>query len=99
MAKDKPYFANDWEMISDIDSEHFSQIPYEIFMDLRVDGWELSDDYNVIVRSTNTKTGKVKEFCYKQPDAARKKVMKLMEDVNNEILICDHEEIHSLSHS
>ena len=100
MGKKQPYFANDWDMIADIDSEHFSQIPYEVFIDWRADSWELGDDYNVVIRATNTKTGKVKEYCYKQYESAHKKVIKLMESSPHmEVLVCDDDEMHYLSHS
>ena len=96
MAKSKKEFPNQWKKIARVPSEYFKDIDFEEFMDWRVGGWEIDDDYVAIIRVQNRITGKVHEHVYKRADAMVKKLHVLMEDDDNVITIADHDEIHHL---
>ena len=94
--KKKPYYANNWKAIRDTPVEHFMDLDYEEFMDWKVGGFELPSSHACVFRTRHIKTGKVKEYAYKRPEAAKKKIVKLMEKGTLEFTICDEENIHLL---
>ena len=98
--KKKPYLANNWKAIKDTPAEYFGDperpLTFDEFMDWKVGGFELPSSHACIFRTMNIKTGKVKEYAYKRPEAAKKKIVKLMEKGMLEFTICDAENIHLL---
>ena len=79
MSKSK-YFPNRWSLVKSLPDEIFSELalPFDEFMDWRVDSWVLPDDVEVLIRSTDLVTHEVKEYVYKRPEYARKKVRELV---------------------
>ena len=49
-------------------------------------GWELPADVSCLIRTTNLKTMKVKEYVYKRRHAAENKVRKLMQRTHTNLL-------------
>ena len=96
MTKKKPYFHNNVEALMEAPAEYFHPIPYDEFMDWKIGGWELPSSCNYIIREQNIKTGKVKEYVYQRKSAARKKMLKLLNEQKHEILICTHDNIQHL---
>ena len=56
--------------------------------------WQIPSSHTCIMRVTNTDTGKVTEHAYRKIGAARNKLIKLVEDPANEVVICDNDTIH-----
>ena len=94
--KKKKDFPNNWEALKDAPSEYFEPIAFDDFMDWKVGGWEIPSSVACIIRATNLDTKQVKEMVYERKHAARKKVMKMMDEGNYEFYIVDEETIHYL---
>ena len=96
MSKKKKYFPNNWEAIASAPSEYFQSLPFEQFMDWKLQGWELPSSISCIIRSKNVKTGKIKEFVYQREHAAKNKARELMDIGEDEFLVCTQTEIHQM---
>ena len=70
--KKQPYFHNNWKNLKDVPAEYFDSIEFEEFMDWKIGGWELPSSCNYLIRERNLNTGKVKEYVYQKPSAARR---------------------------
>ena len=97
MAKKKPYFHNNVEAIRNAPDACFIPIPFDEFMDWKIGGWELPSSCNYIIREHNLKTGKVKEYVYQKPSAAKKKLEQRMQSGDCEFTVADHDEVHILT--
>jgi len=86
-------FPNNWEEIADAPDEMFDTCTFEEFM-IGMSNWHIPSSHAVIMRVTNKDTGKVKELAYQKMGSARNKMLKLVEDPANEIVICDNNSIH-----
>ena len=95
--KKKPYFHNNVEAIREAPAEYFIPIPFDEFMDWKICGYEIPSSVNCIIRERSLKTGKVKEYVYQRPMAARKKLEKRMESGEYEFTVCNEEAIHLLT--
>ena len=93
----KGYFPHNWQKWKDAPEELFQPITFEDFNDWKISNWEIPDSVFCIIRVANKTTGKVKELVYQQPTAAHKKLLKLVEDPDNEVTICDNDAIHLIS--
>ena len=71
----------------------FQELSFEDFYEWRVHGWEIPEPYLCVIRVFNKKTGKIKEYSYKQANAANNKIQQLTTDPDNEITIADDEEV------
>tara|TARA_Y100000994_G_C15627799_1_gene415796 strand:- start:661 stop:873 length:213 start_codon:yes stop_codon:yes gene_type:complete len=60
-------------------------------MDWRGDQYELPHDIACMIRSQDMVTGKVKEYIYKRPEYAQKKVRELMRTERHEVTIVAHD--------
>ena len=98
MGKKKEYFPNNWELYHAAPDEMFHQHTFEEIMEWKVAGWELPSSVFCMIRVDNARTGKVQEFIYQKPGSAKKKVFQLMDDPDNEITMCDHDEMHCISY-
>lgn len=94
MSGKKPYFPNNWRMYKDSPDEFFMPHTYDEVMDWKVAGWELPGDVSCMIRTTNLKTGKVKEHIYKRQHAAEDFVRHLMDEKTHEFVVCTHEALH-----
>ena len=65
MMKQKPYYPNNWEAISNAPDECFETLPFEQFMDWKIAGWELPSSIDCIIREHNLETGKITEHVYR----------------------------------
>ncbi len=97
MPKKKPYFHNNWEAFKNQPAEFFLSIPFDEFMDWKIAGWELPSSCNYLIRERSLKTGKVKEYAYQKPAAARKKLEERMESGEFEFTVCNHDAVHFLT--
>ncbi len=95
--KKKPYFHNNVEAIRKAPAEYFVPIPYDEFMDWKVGGWELPSSCDYLIRERSLKTGKVKEYVYQRPAAAKKKLEERMESGEFEFTVCNHDSVHFLT--
>ena len=96
MAKPKRrYFPNKYKLVSDTDPDLFPQIPYESFYEDLIYHWTLPLSHDCVIRSTNLKTGKVKERSYKYRGAAYKFIEKNYK--THEFVVADHDSVHKLS--
>jgi len=90
----KPYLPNNWKMYKDAPDEAFIQHTFMEIMDWKVGGWELPADVACIIRTTNLKTYKTKEYIYKRQHAAEEKVRQLVKDQSCEFVVCTHDALH-----
>ena len=94
--KKKPYYANNWQAFKDCPAEFFEELPFEQFMDWKVAGWELPSSVVCIIREENLETGKIKEHVYQREHAAKKKVLKLMQEAESKFTVCNNDQIHHM---
>ena len=94
--KKKPYHHHNVEAIQGCPHEWFQAIPFDQFLDWRVDYHELPSSVACIIREQNITTGKVKEYVYKQHKAAQKKVRKIMDEGDSIITFALEDEVHYL---
>ena len=96
-SKKQPYYPNNYDAISDCPAEWFDSIPFDEFMDWKIGGYELPSSINCVIRERDLKTGKVKEYVYSRPMAARKKLEERMKAGDYEFTVCNGEAIHLLT--
>ena len=90
----KPYYPNNWKMFKDAPAEAFHPHTFEEIMEWKVAGWELPADIACIIRATDLKTQRTKEYVYKRQHAAEQKVLDLMDAKTHEFTVCTHDSIH-----
>ena len=90
----KPYFPSNEKMYKDAPDEAFQQHTFEEIMEWKVAGWELPADIACIIRATDLKTQRTKEYVYKRQHAAEQKVLDLMDAKTHEFTVCTHDSIH-----
>ena len=95
LMKKKKYFPNNWQAYKDADDSCFIQHTYEEFVTWKLEGWELPSSVSCIIRVTDPKTKKVKEYVYSQPKAAMNFVGKLMAQ-GKEFTVVDEESVHHM---
>ena len=81
-------------MYKDAPDEAFQQHTFEEVMEWKVAGWELPADIACIIRATDLKTQRTKEYVYKRQHAAEQKVLDLMDAKTHEFTVCTHDSIH-----
>ena len=81
----------------DVPAECFDSIEYDEFMDWKIGGWELPSTCNYIIRERNLNTGKIKEYVYQKPSAAKKKLEERMKSGDCEFVVADHDNVHILT--
>tara|TARA_R100000458_G_C8150119_1_gene158077 strand:- start:335 stop:661 length:327 start_codon:yes stop_codon:yes gene_type:complete len=97
MPKKKPYYPNNWEAYKNTPSDWFESMSYEDFMDWKIGGWEMPSSVSCMIRETNTKTGKVKEYVYEREHAAEKKAREIMRIGESEFVVCTPDKIHFMT--
>ena len=95
--KKKPYFHNNVEAIRQAPDKYFGTIAYDELMDWKVGGYELPITCCCIIRERSLVTGKVKEYVYQKPSAAKKKLQERMELGEYEFTVCNDDAIHLLT--
>lgn len=91
--KKKPYYPNNWRSYKDAPDEFFIPIPYDEFLDWKLQGWELPSSVSMIIREQNLKTGKVKEYVYERLGNANKRCQKIMSEGISEFVVCTHDDL------
>ena len=91
--KKKKYFPNNWKAYSEVPSEAFESLPFDVFMEWKIGGYELPASHVAMLRVRNVDTGKVKEYVYKYRHAAIKKCRKLMSEGNKEVTIVQQDSV------
>ena len=97
MAKKRKYFPNNWKAYKEQDASFFIPITYDEFMDWKIAGWEMQPGVKCMIRETNKRTGKVKEYVYVREHAAKNKANEIMAQGESEFIICTPEEIHVMT--
>ena len=92
----KKYFPNNYNKIAACPAEFFEPIEYDLFMDWKMNGWEMMPEAQCIIRTVNCKTGKVKEYSYQRKSAAKKRLSKLLIEHEHELIICTDDNIQHL---
>ena len=93
-GKKKPYHPNNWKLYKDAPDEAFMPHTFDEVMEWKVAGWELPGDVVCIIRATNLKTHKTKEYVYKRQHAAERKVLELKDAQTHEFTVCTHDALH-----
>lgn len=96
MSGKKGYFPNNWQEFKDADESDFIPHTFEEVMSWKVGGWELPSSVCCIIRATNLKTKKVKEYVYQKHHAAQAKVNELINTPDIEFVVADSDSIHYL---
>lgn len=76
MSGKQKYFPNNWRDIRDAPDEWFE--PCE-FVELMEKAWSIRPGHAVVIRAKNLKTGKIKEYAYKQEKSASDRIHSLMD--------------------
>lgn len=97
MSGKKDYFPNNWDEYAELDDSNFIPHTFEEIMSWKVAGWELPSSVCCIIRASNVKTKKVKEYAYQKRSAAQRMVEQLMTTPDIEFTVVDHESIHLLT--
>ena len=92
----KKYFPNNYDRIAKAPASWFMSIEYDDFMDWKMNGWDIPESHDCIIRTINCKTGKIKEFVYQQHKSARNKVRKLIMEQEEEFVIATHDHIQHM---
>ena len=92
----KKYFPNQWNRIAKCPAEWFESIEYDELMDWKMNGWVISPPYDIIIRTRHCETGKIKEYTYIRPDAAGRRLKKLLAGQEHELIVCTHDHIQHL---
>ena len=96
MSGKKSYYPNNWQEYKDAEDSDFIPHTFEEVMSWKVGGWELPSSVCCIIRATNLKTKKVKEYVYQKHHAAQAKVNELINTPDIEFTVADHDSIHHL---
>tara|TARA_Y100001951_G_C11109385_1_gene166587 strand:- start:90 stop:422 length:333 start_codon:yes stop_codon:yes gene_type:complete len=96
MKNKKKYFPNNWKAYKDAHHSFFIPIPYDEFMDWKIAGWEMPSSVVCMIRETNKRTGKVKEYVYQREHAAKNKAREIMDIGESEFIVCTPHEIHHM---
>ena len=92
----KKYFPNNWARLVKVPHQYFESLDYEDFMDWKMNGWEIAGSHECIIRTIDCESGKVNEYVYQRKDAARRRMLQLLNEQKHEILICTHDNIQHL---
>ena len=93
MTKKKRYFPNKCKILRNVPAEMFESIEFDEFMDWKMQGWEIPDEVLCIIRESEPKTGKVREYVYKREHAAKKKADDIMKS-GNHFVLCTANQLH-----
>ena len=93
-GKKQPYLDNNWQAYHDAPAEMFDTCEFEEFMDWKGCSWELPATVKCLIRTQNKKTGKVKEYTYRQAAAAEKKIQALLDKPELEFTVVDQTAMH-----
>ena len=91
--KRKKYFDNNWREIKECPVEFFDQADFE---DVIEKNWTLRPGTVAIIRAQSMKTGKIKEFAYKQDIACRDRIRSMLD--THEMTICTDEIIGCINY-
>lgn len=94
--KDK-YYPNNWQEYKDADDSMFIPHTFEELMSWKLANWELPSSVCCVIRVSDLKTKKVKEYTYQKHSAAQAKVDSLINTPDVEFTVVDHEAIHFLT--
>ena len=70
---------------------------FEEIMDFKIAAWELPSNIACVIRESNLKTKKVKEYVYQRTYAAERKVQQLLNKEGIEFTVCTAAQIHFVS--
>ena len=91
-SKRKKYFPNKWKQFKNVPDTFFEPHLYTDVMDWKVRGWMLPNDVYCIIRATNLRTSKVKEYVYKRESAAETRIQKFCLTQTHSLAITYHDE-------
>ena len=94
MTKKKPYYPNNWKELSKVPASYFESITFDEFMDWKIAGWEIQPGISCMIRETNKRTGKVKEYVYEREHAAKARARQIMDVGESEFIVCTPSQIH-----
>ena len=92
----RKYFPNNWSAIAAAPDELFESMTYEQFASWKIAGWALPSSISCLIRVTDLKSKKTKEFAYQKEGAARNKIIRLINRGDYEITVCDSDTVHHL---
>ena len=92
----KKYFPNNYNKIAKCPAEWFEPMEFDLFMDWKMNDWQIMDSHDCIIRTRNCKTGKVKEYTYQIPKHAKNRLKKIINDQEEELILCTHDTIQHL---
>ena len=95
--KKRKYFPNNWEEYNGTPADFFEAIPFDVFMDWKIGGYEIPSSIAAVIRVKDLNTGKVKEHVYRYRHAARNKCKKLMKQGDKEITVVQRDTVHFLT--
>ena len=88
------YYPNNFDAIAAAPSEYFEPCTWEEFYDWRMCAWEIPTSVSCIIRAEHKDTGKVTEHVYQKENAAKKRILKYMQDGMYEVTVANQDTIH-----
>ena len=92
MSKRK-YYPNNWKQVKAASLSCFEPMEFELFMDLKIAGYELPEGVMCLLRVRNLRTNKVSEYTYQQMSAAKRRTNKILDQGDSELTICTHTQV------
>ena len=93
----KKYFPNNWQKWKDAPDDLFMPHTFDEIMDFKIAAWELPSNVACVIRESNLKTKKVKEYVYQRTYAAEARVQQLLKKEGIEFTVCTSDQIHFVS--
>jgi hypothetical protein len=84
----KLMFYNEWDEINELPDDAFVPAPFIGVLQDAV-SWFLPEPYCAIIRSYNRSKGKLKEYIYRSPSAAHKKIQQLAKQGHDVTVLTD----------
>ena len=95
MKKTK-YFPNNWDAFKEQPEEFFEEIPFDVFMDWKIGGYEIPSSVYCIIREKRIDTGEITEYVYQTARHGRNKARQIMDEGVSELTICTEDAVHHL---
>lgn len=84
----KHYFPHNWLQYKNAPDDWFEPHTFEEIMHFKLSAWELPSSVCCMIRVTNTKTKKVKEYVYQRESAAMDRISRLKRQDDIDFTVC-----------
>lgn len=90
--KTRKEFPNDWKFYKQLKPKHYRQVPFNEFVQQRLNGWQLLPNIGLLVKTHNLDTGLIQEVAF-ESEKDFKKFLKTLAVTGCEFdLLCNNHE-------